>query len=321
MKNIFLAVSVLLAPAGAFGECPREAGPGDLAVETAADCPWAGAARALAETAGRGGDLEPVFGAHAPGLLAQLDADKGEPALLKLWGESINFDELAKGEIVPPAVLGFISARLGAAAPRGRIMHAGLEHTYGYLFSLLPTKFGFKRARWVLPAIEEGLGLPAGSAGPAPERGTLLSNVTCLAGGIALRGDKAAAPLLAGACAHSPAALRKFRAAAGRPRLSETVSLPGGRTVSLRTDFVPFLKPSGGNTHLLIYSVRDSALEHAYLVTAFPVGEGFVKNATDPAGLGENEPVQTRYNAYVEGVTGAAGLKGRRAVSFAGRGK
>lgn len=313
MKRIFIAAAVLV-PVGVFAECPRPAAPGDLAVETAADCPWAGAARALAETAGQGGDLSPVFGTYTPGLLAQLDADRKNPALLGLWGESVNFDELANGEIVSPAVLGFISARLGAAAPRGRIMHAGLEHTYGYLFSLLPTRFGFKRARWVLPAIEEGLGLPAGSAGPAPAEGTLLSNVTCLAGRIALRGDKAAGPPLARACAHSPAAIRKFRPAAVR-RLSETVSLPGGRTVALRTDFVPFLKPSGGNTHLLVYSVSDSALKHAYLVTAFPVGEGFVKNAADPAGLGVDKPVQTRYNAYVEGLTGAAGLKGLREVT------
>ena len=319
MKKTFFAV-VLLLPSFVFAECPRQAAPGDIAAETAADCPWAEAARALNAKAALGEDLAPVFSAYVPGLLAQLDADKNNPGLLKLWGESINFDELANGEIVSPAVLGFISARLGAAAPRGRIMHAGLEHTYGYLFSLLPTKFGFKRARWVQPAIEEGLSLPAGSAGPAPAQGTLLSNVTCLAGGIALRGEKAAAPLLAQACANSPAPLKNLKpAASARPRLLETVSLPGGRKVTLRTDFVPFHKPSGGNSHLLVYSVLDSALEHAYLVTAFPVNEGFVKNATNPAGLGKSKPVQTRYNAHVEGVTGVAGLKGLRSVSLAGK--
>jgi hypothetical protein len=196
-------------------------------------------------------------------------------------------------------------------------MHAGLEHTYGYLFSLLPTKFGFKRARWVRPDIEEGLGLPKGSVGPAPMQGTLLSNVTCLAGGLALRGDKGTGDLLAKACAHSPAAIKKFRpAAATRPRLSETVSLPGGRKVTLRTDFVPFLNAAGGNTHLLVYSVSDSSMKRAYLVTAFPVNAGFVNSVTDPAGLGGDKPVQTRYNAYVEGFTGVAGLKGFRAVSF-----
>ena len=316
MKKYFIAAALLL-PSSAFAECPQPALPGAIAVETAADCPWAEAARSMAGADARSGDLAPVFSTYTPGLLAQLDADKANPALLKLWGESINYDELANGEIVSPAVLGFIAARLGAPAPRGRIMHAGAEHTYGYLFSQLPTKFGFKRARWVRPDIEEGLGLPAGSVGPAPSSGTLLSNVTCLAGGVALKGDKAAAPLLARACAHCPAAVKKFKpAAVGRARLSETVSLAGGRKVTLRTDLVAFLKPAGGNSHLLIYSVRDSALKHAYLVTAFPVNEGFVKSVTDPAGLGENKPVQTRYNAYVDGFTGNAGLTGLRAVSF-----
>ncbi len=316
MKKIFLAAALLL-PSCVFAECPLKAAPGAIAVETAADCPWAEAARALVENAARGADLAPVFGAYAPTLLAQLDADRAAPALLGLWGESINFDELVNGEIVSPAVLGFIAARLGAPAPRGRIMHAGAEHTYGYLFSLLPTKFGFKRARWVSPDIEEGLGLPKGSVGPAPAAGTLLSNVTCLAGGLALRGDKAARKPLASSCAHSPAAIRNFKpAAVKRPRLSETVSLPGGRKVTLRTDLVPFIKSSGGNTYLLVYSISDSSLKHAYLVTAFPVNDGFVKSVTDAAGLGKEMPVQTRYNAYVEGFTGTAGLKGIRAVSY-----
>lgn len=315
MKKYFIAAALLL-PSSVFAECPLPALPGAIAVETAADCPWAEAARAMAGAEARSGDLAPVFSTYTPGLLAQLDADKADPALLRLWGESINFDELANGEIVSPAVLGFIAARLGAPAPRGRIMHAGAEHTYGYLFSQLPTKFGFKRARWVRPDIEEGLGLPKGSVGPAPAEGTLLSNVTCLAGGLALKGDKAAEKLLAKACAHSPAGIKKFRPAAGRARLSETVSLAGGRKVTLRTDLVPFLKPAGGNSRLLIYSVRDSALKHAYLVTAFPVNEGFVKSVTDPAGLGGNKPVQTRFNAYVEGFTGNAGLTGLRAVSY-----
>ena len=315
MKKIFLAAALLL-PSCAFAECPQIAAPGAIAVETAADCPWAGAARALGETATRSEDLTPVFSTYTPGLLTQMDADKINPSVLRLWGESVNFDELANGEIVSPAVLGFLAARLGAPAPRGRIMHAGAEHTYGYLFSLLPTRFGFKRARWVSPDIEEGLGLPKGSVGPAPAEGTLLANVTCLAGGLALRGDSAAEKLLAQACAHSPAAVKAFKpAAVKRQRLSETVSLPGGRKVTLRTDFVPFAKSSGGNTHLLIYSVRDSALKHAYLVTVFPVNEGFVKSVTDPAGLGKDKPVQTRYNAYVEGFTGDTKLKGLRAVS------
>ncbi|OGR68250.1 MAG: hypothetical protein A2081_06050 [Elusimicrobia bacterium GWC2_61_19] len=310
-----LAVLFLLSPAAYAFDCPQKAAPGAAAAEKAEDCPWAGAARLMAVKADKHEDLEPVFAAHAPGILRQLETDRAS-AVLGLWGESINYDELANGVIVHPGILSFISARLGAAQPRGKIAHAGLEHTYGYLFSFLPTKFGFKRARWVRPDIEDGLGLARGSAGPAPAEGTLLANVTCLAGGIALKDEPAAFAQLARVMPHCAAPVRAY---ASRPvrraRLSEEVLLQGGRKVVLRTDFVPFKKAAGGNSHLLVYSVYDSAQRRAYLVTAFPVNEGFVKNAVAPAGLGAGKPVQTRYNAYVEGLTDAGKFKGTRSVS------
>ena len=312
MRKIYFLAALLLLPSFGFSfECPQKD-----SQEKAEDCPWAGAARLLNETADNNGDLGPVFSAHAPGILRQLDADRGNAAVLKLWGESINYDELAAGEIVHPGILGFLAARLGAALPRGKIIHAGLEHTYGYLFSLLPTKFGFKRARWVRPDIEDGLGLPRGTAGPAPSEGTLLANITCLAGGIALKDDPAALALLEKVSAGCGGAARAFVSRGiARTRLAETVVLAGGRQVALRTDFVPFKKNSGGNTHLLVYSVYDSAAGQAYLITAFPVNAGFVQNALNPAGLGGKKPVQTRYNALIEGLTDAGKLAGVREVA------
>ncbi|MCM2266142.1 MAG: hypothetical protein NDI60_00050 [Elusimicrobiales bacterium] len=307
LKSLAL-VFLLCSQAGAL-DCPR-------GEEKAEDCPWAGAARLLTERAEKKEPLEPVFSAQLPGLLRQLDMDRASPAL-QLWGESINFDELAKGTIVHPGILEFLSSRLGAPQPKGRIAHAGLEHTYGYLFSLLPTKFGFKRARWVRPDIEDGLGLPRGSAGPAPSEGTLLANITCLAGGIALKDDPAAAALLQRMAPYCGSAVRAYAARPlKRGRLTEEVSLPGGRQVTLRTDFAPFKAVYGGNTHLLVYSVYDSAIRRAYLVTAFPVNAGFVNNALSPSGLGAGKPVQTRYNAHVEGLTGAGKLKGSRTVTI-----
>ncbi len=310
MSRVFkLALLPLLLSAAAYAACPEGR-------EQAEDCPWAGAARELSAAAAAGRPLEPVLAASAPGILRQLDADRGSPAL-QLWGESINFDELARGVIVDEKVLAFISSRAGVQLPRGRLAHAGVEHTYGYLFSVLPTKFGFKRARWVRPDIEEGLGLPRGSAGPSPAEGTLLANITCLAGGIALKDDPAAWQQLQRVLPACGAAVRAYsQRPLRRGRLTEEVSLPGGRKVVLRTDFAPFRAVSGGNTHLLVYSVYDSALGRAYLVTAFPVAKGFVDNALAPANLGENKPVQTRYNAHVEGLTGAGKFKGRRRVDI-----
>lgn len=311
IRKILLCAALLALPlAPLFAVCPA-------AGEAAEDCPWAGAARDLAAAADSGAGLEKVFETELPGLLAQMDRDRATPGLLALWGESINYDELANGEIVRPEILSFIASRLGAAQPRGRIVHAGLEHTYGYLFSLLPTKFGFKRARWVKPDIEKGLGLASGSAGPAPSEGTLLANITCLAGGIALKDDPAAWAALRKAGGGCQGAVTKYAfSAVKRTRLSEEVALPGGRRVTLRTDFAPFLAPAGGNTHLLVYSVKDTAAAHAYLVTAFPVNAGFVQNATASGGLGKDKPVQTRYNAHVEGLTGAGKFKGLRAAAW-----
>lgn len=311
MKKLLLPAALLLllpALACAF-ECPA-------AGEKAEDCPWAGAARLLAGASA--GEMERVLAAHAPGLLAQLNGDAANPELLRLWGWSVNFDELAKGEIVAPAILSFLSGKLGAPSPSGRIVHAGMEHTYGYLFSLLPTKFGFKRARWVRPDVASGLSLPYGSVGPTPPQGTLLANVTCLAGGIALKDDPAAFALLRQAADSCSGAVKKYAfSPVRRTRLTEEVELGGGRRVTLRTDFVPFGKEAGGNTHLLVYSVSDTDASAAYLVTAFPVDSAFVKRAVDPAGLGAGQPVQTRYNAYVEGLTGAGKLSGsRRAGTF-----
>ncbi|MDA8130322.1 MAG: hypothetical protein M0011_02340 [Elusimicrobia bacterium] len=305
MRAWLLSVLFLLPSAAGAFDCPA-------AGEKPEDCPWAGVARLAAG----GADIAKTLREHAPGLLAQVDADKANGRLLGLWGESINYDELAEGQIVDPGILAFIAARLGAPAPDGRIMHAGAEHTYGYLFSLLPTKFGFKRARWVRPDIEDGLGLPRGTAGPSPSSGTLLSNVTCIAGGIALRDDpRAFASLREAGASCAPAARRFIEAGAGRVRLTEDVGLPGGRTVSLRTDFVRFAKSSGTNSRLLIYSVKDSAAAHAYLVTAFPVSEEFEEKATARSGLGTDKPVQTRYNAFVRGLTGAGRFKGRRSAA------
>jgi hypothetical protein len=311
IRKILLCAAFLALPlAPLFAVCPA-------AGEVAEDCPWAGAARDLAAAADSGAGLEKVFKAELPGLLAQMDQNRAVPGLLGLWGESINYDELANSEIVRPEILSFIAARLGALQPRGRIVHAGLEHTYGYLFSLLPTRFGFKRARWVKPDIAKGLGLPAGSAGPAPSEGTLLANITCLAGGIALKDDPAAWAAVRKVGAGCSAAVKKYAfSAVKRTRLSEEVALPGGRRVTLRTDFAPFLAPAGGNTHLLVYSVRDTAAAHAYLVTAFPVNAGFVQNATASGTLGKDKPVQTRYNAHVEGLTGAGKFKGLRAAAL-----
>jgi hypothetical protein len=265
--------------------------------ETAEDCPWAGAARALA--AGETWDRA------LPEFRERLEADARLEGLKAAWGRSLNYDELARGVIVEPAILDALGAMLGVAGREDRVVHAGMEHTYGYLFSVLRTPFGFKRARWVRGELEAGFGLPAGTLGPAPAEGSLFANVTYFAGRVAFRGELT----LPAESVAAATVLYPYEELAVA-RLEEAVSSP--RPVRLRTDLVAFPHPpaaADANSHLLVYSVHDGGPK---LITAFPVNRAFVARVLDPSGLGADKPVATRYNAYVEGLTGNASIGERR---------
>ncbi|MDT8286255.1 MAG: hypothetical protein RQ748_04010, partial [Elusimicrobiales bacterium] len=297
---IFAPLFLVTAALHAY-QCPAPAAAGDPVAEDALDCPWAGMARLMEENAAKSLPLAPVLAGYAPGLAAQLASDKLNTNLKELWGESVNFDEMVRATIVHDSILSFLAGELGLPGPRGKTVHAGMEHAYGYLFSLLPTKFGFKRARWVRDDIEAGLGFARGALGPSPAEGTLLANITCVAGAAAFADDAEAAAKLAKASYACGSAARGWKAP-GHFRLTETVSLSRKRSVALRTDFLPFGSvTSGGNAYLLVYSVKDSFRPHSVLITAFPVAEGFVERALNPEYLGEGKQVQTRYNAWVEG--------------------
>jgi hypothetical protein len=281
--------------------------------------------------------VTPLLKQLVPDLDHALQADARRDAWKALWGRSINYDELAHGVIVHPAILAAIAERFGLRSPMilmnfkadaikdspaaqalgkpvttdpagHQLVHAGMEHTYGYLFSVLKTSFGYKRARWVRGEIEKGFGLEPGLLGPAPQAGTLFSNVTYFAGHIAFRGEPAKLALLRKGGKDLPAAIRDFDYSKLAPvRVEETVeakdSSGESRKVTLRTDLVPFFHPQA-DTHLLVYSVNDPMIGGEVLITAFPVNQSFVDTVTNPGNLGEGKPVQTRYNGFVEGVTG-----------------
>ena len=307
--------------------CPDRA-----AGETDQDCPWAGVARTLIAEARAGHAIGDQLAALLPKLDRDLKADAGRTGLKDVWGMSINFDEIAKSEIVDNSILSAIGEKIEidfpigltaqgqARPPMNRIVHAGMEHTYGYLFSVLKTPFGFKRARWVRGEIETGFNLPVGILGPTPSSGTLFLNVTTFIGNIAFRTDSTELAVVKSASRSGPKELSNFKYGKLSPtRLEERVEVPNynGKTrlVTLRTDFVPFLNaPSdpNANSHLLIYSVVDPFHHEAQLISAFPVQTSFVQNALNPKGLG-SKPVSTRYNGFVEGLSGTT-LHGDRRV-------
>jgi hypothetical protein len=289
LMTLFLTVGIVQAS----DECPRA----DLR-ETAEDCPWAGVSRLVSEEQAAGRALEPVLMRELPRLLRDLDIDSRRPGLTGLWGRSINFDEGARGIIVLPELLDFLGQRLGVHAREDRVVHAGMEHTYGYLFSNLQTSFGYKRARWVRDDIEFGLGLTRGTLGPEPREGTLLGNVTYFIARISGVNVPEEGPL--------PLELTQYDYRGLEiDRLEETL---GSLPVVIRTDLVKFknVEPGRANARLLVHSIVDSrAGAGAKLITAFPVDEAFATRTLNPTGLGEGLPITTRYNAFVEGITGA----------------
>lgn len=290
--------------------------------ESPEDCPWAGVSRKFAQSGGK--NFMETLQAESPRLAADIRSDaKLGKALLGLWGESINFDELAQGEIVPAAILTsleevFLGHPLGRTTtgqtPR-RVTHAGVEHTYGYLFSNLRTSFGYKRARWVTGELERGFELPPGVMGPTPDQGSLLVNATWLAGRIAFREDPASlARLKPLESALSQAVHGVDPRRLSISRLEEFVKTSDGasaaRLITLRTDFARFpTSPSdpARNSHWLIYSVEEKSADSpavTKLITAFPVNTSFVERAADASTLGADQKIITRYNAWVEGVSG-----------------
>ena len=266
------------------------------------DCPWAALSR---EMLAGNGDPWNVLKEKAPKFAQQVEAEKGASSLKAIWGRSINFDENTKATIVPEEIIDDIFKHFQVPPREGRVVHAGAEHIYGYLFSNFKTPFGYKRARWVRADIENGFALERGTLGPAPSQGAFFSNVTSLLAKLALGKDL-----------FSPLTARPVRALKTRGlvrfHIIESVSWDQVK-VELHTDLIRFPiqpKDPNANSSLLIYSVVDSRNGNANgtkrrLITAFPVTQGFVDGIMKPELFGDNLPISTRYNAFVDGLTGA----------------
>jgi hypothetical protein len=250
--------------------------------------------------------LTPLFRARLPALLQEIETDAQNPFWIPLWGESVNFDEAARAIIVPPALLDWLVQNLGTPTRDQKRIHAGLEHSYGYLFSTLPTPYGYKRARWVDGEIDSALNLPGPLLNPGlhPESG-LLSRLTWALAAVSLKDHPGYRALLQAPPPSIPApwvgwAKREALRLRVR-RLVETVALADSRTVRLRTDFV-----ATDTGAVLIYSVDDSLVPGGpRLITAFPVKHSFVQAVLDPARLGDGQPIVSRYNASVPGLSPA----------------
>lgn len=291
--------------------------------EKAEDCPWSEVARNLISEADAGRPVLPTLKSSVPELFKQIERDAKNPSLRSLWGKSINFDEFAKGIIVHPEIIKSIGSIFGSEVTDQRVVHAGMEHVYGYLFSVLKTPYGYKRARWVQPTLEQGFQLTSKILSPTPPEGTLFGNLTYFIGKIAFRNDPIELNILKKLKKDSPQVAKELITFPYNKlkvtRLIETLSVPTSsektRTITLRTDLVRFQTDpqDQSNSHLLIYSIVDPELGGAKLVTAFPVDTAFVEKTLNPENLGKEKTVLARFNAFVEGLSGKE-LKGERQV-------
>ena len=282
--------------------------------ETEKDCPWAGLARKMIND---NKDVLPTLRSSLPNLT--------KPQWIDLWGNSINFDEGAKAIIVDPKILdgmeelfGVKGTSLGSQTINDRqIVHAGMEHTYGYLFSIIKTPFGFKRARWTDGEIEKGFKIPEGTFGPNPAEGTLFNNITYFAGNIVFRDEPAILDRLQKEKSLASTIVANYDYSKLQSTvLEEIIKAPINngiiREVILHTYFVKFLEEQK-NTYLLIYTVTDPINNGTKIITAFPVNTSFTENALKPSNMGNDIKLITRYNGYVEGITfvqgGVTGIK------------
>ncbi len=270
------------------------------------------AAVAMTAAAGKGRSVAAVLRALCPHVHRQLRRDARFPGLLSLWGRCVNFDENAREVIVHPAILRALGEVLGLRV-RGRVVHAGLQHTYGYLFSLIETPHGFKRDRWVSTDLERGLGIDPTLLSEQPSAGTLLANATWLMGQVAFRGRPAAlARLAAESAAVAPALIAYDCAALPVCRIEERAVAPGTlrRQVRLVTDLVTLPRAPDGD-RLLVYSTQTGPRARLRLVTAFPVRPAYAEGLRASAEPGGPAEVHLRYNAYVPGLYGRT-VRGRR---------
>lgn len=236
-------------------------------------------------------------------LYNQIEADAQDLLVLDFWGKSLNFDSGAKKQIISDAIISDLQKKFKLSNDN-KVVHAGVTHTYGYLFSVLDTPYGTKRKRWIEPTLNYGFGFQGNGLSPETMQGSLLSNVTYFAGKLGFR-DEERKQQLDQLKNVSPEVRNFDYKKVARTVLEEEVA---ATPITLRTTLVklPFKQPQEESDYLLIYTVLNQKEKQSekreVLITAFPIKKDAYAKTVDPSGLGKNQPVVVRYNAYVEGL-------------------
>lgn len=270
------------------------------------------AANAMIAAVRAGGSATAAMQKHCPAVYDEIVADAASPDLFLLWGRSFNFDENAGQTIVAPEIVAAVG-RLAGVPMRGRAVHAGLLHTYGYLFSSIKTPYGLKRDRWLSQSLEQGLGLEESLLSDRPHSGTLLGNATWLFGQIAFRKHSAALRRLDSCGASVAAELRdgdfaikktiRIIEEAQPAAVAKSKTPPG--LVRFIIDLVPYrhqpANPAADDT-LLVYSVQIGR-SAPQLITGFPVKQAAARALRESVDEPSPVEIRPRYNAAVPGFT------------------
>ncbi len=239
---------------------------------------------------------------RSPELYEQIVSSGRCRPLLKLWGQSRNIDDNTGTEIVSPAVLNLLGTLTGFSM-ESPVPHAGIQHTYGYLFSLIETPYGRKRDRWVSSSLEDVLGLRRPTFSPVATEGTLLLNLTYFLGRILYRGRPTEIACLRRNRHLVDSALPQFNYRQQRyHRIIEEMG-KGNSKIRTLTDLLPLnnsLDPENFQG-LLIYGIEELATQKLSLITTFPISkETFQGLLSLPSG--RKVVVQLKYNAYAKNI-------------------
>jgi hypothetical protein len=289
--------------------------------ETFEDCPWSEMARDILQEPKK---CIAILKKQTPFLLPKLKLDKNAAIAFRHWGLAKNFDDNAKAVIVEDPILRCIAQILNLEKtiqqePQYQTVHAGLQHTYAYLFSNTPTPYGYKRARWTNGDLKNGFGFEKmNPLFPDSKKGAFLTNVTYFFAKFAFKDDAALLSELEiegkknKALAESLLLYKKEKY-----EIQKLVEHVKNTDYKIHTVFVKMNteKIKSSNTHLLIYWIENTKAATKQLITGFPVEASFVTKALDAKGLGEDKPITLRYNAFVPELTSSVSpLTGLREI-------
>jgi hypothetical protein len=275
--------------------------------ESAEDCPWAAISRRLVQVPIRAENLNATLEAQAPELWRSIQGDLADRTALGLWGLSQNYESGENASIIDPEIIRGLLLWAGLPPPQDpnqHMVHAGVQHSYGYLLSTLKTPYGFKRQRWVRRHLEAGFKITPGLLGPTPSEGGLLRNISYFFGRIAFREIPSQVAALEEI--QVPLELKSYPYGSLKiTRIKETILVSKTRTLQLYTDLVRWLgqTPDPTMTHLLVYSYQDNLSPKPILITGFPMKLDAADALLKADRFGTKQLIKPRYNVFISGVT------------------